>query len=73
MKPFYKTSEFYINLALAVVGAIEGMQGLPGSVTQIAGLVMMALSAILHTTSRTIIKQAAAASIAVPVPDAKKE
>ena len=75
MKPFYKTSEFWLNLLLAGAGAVAGMQGLPGSVTQIAGLAAMALAAILHTTARTVLKvqdsHEAAASIEVPLPPAK--
>ena len=62
MKPWYKCSETWINVALAILGALSGtgavsVPGVPPSVAQLSGLAAMALAAILHTTSRTTLKQ----------------
>jgi hypothetical protein len=60
VKPGWQTTEFWLNLLTALVGAVLA-SGLPSNnkVMQVAGLGAMVLAALGHTVSRTMVKNAA--------------
>ena len=79
MKPWYTSSKFWFCMLAAMAGYVQSMQGLPGSVTQLAGLAVTLLAMLGYTASRTVLEhqdsaeahEIAVASIKVAIPDAK--
>ena len=55
MTPFYKSSTFWLSLLAAVAGYVQSLQGVPGSVTQIAGLIVTGLTVLGYTAHRTVL------------------
>jgi len=79
MKPWYKSPSLYLTLLATLLGSVAAMQGLPGSVTQIAGLLGAIIAPMALAAQRTVLAHQDSAeahalqmvaSLAVIVPDA---
>ena len=55
MKPFCKSPSFYLTLLATLLSAIAGMEGLPGSVTQICGVLGSIIAPMALTVQRTVL------------------
>ncbi len=81
MKPGYKTSEFWLNLLVFLLGAAlaSGLLADGGHVAKTIGGALSLLSAIGYTAARTGVKRADALGAAyvskasLPAPDPTKE
>ena len=78
MKPWYKSPSLYLTLLATLLGSVAAMQGLPGSVTQIAGLLGAIIAPMALATQRTVLAHQdsreehelrLAGSIAEPIPN----
>jgi hypothetical protein len=63
VKPAYRTSEAYINLAAGILGAAvsAGFIGSGSQINVVGGMLLTFFAAAIHTWSRTSIKNAAVA------------
>lgn len=63
VKPAYKSTETYLNLATGFLGLLvsTGIIGSGSQINQIGGALILFASAAIHTWSRTSIKNAAVA------------
>ena len=79
MKPWYFSPSLYLTLLATLLSAIAGMQGVPGSITQICGVLGSIIAPMALTVQRTVLShqdsaeahEIAVASIKVAIPDAK--
>jgi hypothetical protein len=81
MKPWYKSPSLYLTLLATLLSAIAAMEGLPGSVTQLAGVLGSIIAPMALAAQRTVLAHQDSAeahdkemaSIVVPFPPAPAE